>query len=210
MAENLVIELEGFKELEKQFKPFIVRKGTQIAINKVAERAFKRGKLLTRRKYNITVGALNKKVKLRKSKIRNLFATIKISASQVNIASFKGAKQTNEGIEYSVIRGKTKTVKGAFFVSVHDIKHGRTRVKRIKTSTTTRRVIRKVRKVKGAKLAFKRTGPNRYPIKTVTDITAVEMFDDTGFEAASKIVSTQLDDLIMIEIEKAQDEFGFK
>ncbi len=206
MAIDFSTEITGINSLERQFKPSIVRRGTNSAINKVGSKARTAGSKKTREKYNIKAGSLNKKVKLKRSKPSTLTAYLNIKGRRFNVAAYAGARQTATGVTYSVIRGQKKTESGAFMVLLSDIGRGKKRAKRKGKPYPGQRKLFRQKAKKGKKIAMQRVGASRYPIKQVVDFSAPEMFEDTGLKETMSIIEGEMDRMIMREVNYFQSK----
>ncbi len=206
MAIDFSTEITGINSLERQFKPAIVRRGTNSAINKVGSKARTAGSKKTREKYNIKAGSLKKKVKLKRSKPATLTAYLNIKGRKFNAASYAGSRQTAAGVTYSVIRGQKKTANQAFMVLLSDIGRGKDRTQRKGKPYPKQRKLFRQRAKKGKKIAMQRVEASRYPIRQVVDFSAPEMFEDTGLKETMAIIEDEMDSMIMREVNHFQSK----
>ncbi len=178
MAEKgLEISLDGVEELEKMFKPSVVEKGTNSAINKILKKAKTQGVKETRKVYNIGAADLKRNVKVRRSTRSTLQGVLTIVGSRLNLILFKGTRQVKKGVSVMVKRGE-RVLKLHAFISP----------------------------ISGKNLVFKREGDDRLPIISQTAKGPVGMFEDEGLKEVERLIDTELNDLIFKETIFFQDK----
>ena len=126
------IEISVRSDIERVFKRFSnvnqaeLAKATARALNRVISSARSAAVKEIRKKYNINPKFLQEKLnnkenrynalKIWKAFPNNLTATLKAYGKPIPLIAFP-SKQTKEGVEVSVIKGKSKALKGAFITT---------------------------------------------------------------------------------------------
>jgi hypothetical protein len=122
-----------------------VRKAAASALNKIAARLITAISRYLRGHYNILKRDLDKQFTIERATSNNPTATILVSGEKLSLVAFN-AKQTEEGVQVIIIKGKPVTIKNVFI--------GTKRVGALGSI--------------GSKDVFQRKGKERLPIKLIT------------------------------------------
>lgn len=135
------------------------------AVNRVARSGRTAASKAIRQKYMVTKDWLDKKMRIRNATPAKLNATLRIRHERPVAAHFFAPQQTAAGVSIQLERGNRTILKGAF----------------------------KAYQQRGSMSVAKRTGPERFPIKTQRTLTVPDMFLSTDcFRVLDKVIEEKL------------------